>query len=398
MVSTRSSRLASPQCTGMIKASNWIGRCVACLVLVASLAVGLDAETLTTRLNDLLDNWKVKGGPGMAAVLIHDGKIAYQKTFGLADLDAHTPIRPNTQFLLASLTKQFTAMAIMMLVEQHKLRLEDNLATFCPEFPSYAQSITIRHLLNHTAGLTQYQELLVGKQLPENYFRSSKSPPAAHEFTAVEALRVLSRQEKLRFPPGEKFEYSDSAYVLLAQIIERVSGMRYAEFLKQTIFDPLGMKDTMVVDERKQEVSRPALAYERSADGWKDITYSPENSIYGEDGIYSTVTDLYRWDQALYTERLVSRAKLEMAFTPGLNNEGKEIMTDILSRPSSYGFGWFISSLKGEKDEEHPGGWSGYVTYILRVPSRRLTAIVLSNSSNGDVPEIEQEMVEMAMN
>jgi CubicO group peptidase (beta-lactamase class C family) len=381
----------------MSRASNWIGRRATCLTLVASLAVGLHAEALTARLDDLLDSWKVKGGPGMAAVLIRDGKIAYQKTFGFADLGAHMRIRPNTQFLLASLTKQFTAMAIMMLVEQHKLRLEDNLATFCPEFPAYARTITIRQLLNHTAGFTQYQELLVGK-LPENYFRSSKSAPAAHEFTAVEVLRVLSRQEKLRFPPGERFDYSDSAYVVLAQIIERVNGERYAEFLKETIFDPLGMKDTMVVDERKQKVPRLALAYERGPDGWKDITYSAENSIYGEDGIYSTVNDLYKWDQALYTERLVSRATLDMAFTPGLNNEGKEIVTDVLPRPSSYGFGWFLSSLKGEKDMEHPGGWSGYVTYILRVPSRRLTAIVLSNSSNGDVPEIAQEMVEMAMN
>jgi len=381
----------------MNNASNSTGRGVACLALVASLAVGLHAKALTARLNDLLDSWNEKGGPGLATVLIRDGKIAYQKTFGLADLDAHAPIRPNTQFLLASLTKQFTAMAIMMLVEQHKLRLEDNLATFCPEFPAYARTITIRHLLNHTAGLTQYQELLVGK-LPQNYFRSSKSPPAPHEFTAMEALRVLSRQEKLRFPPGERFEYSDSAYVVLAQIIERVTGERYAEFLKEAIFDPVGMKDTMVVDERKQKVPRLALAYERGPDGWKDITYSPENSIYGEDGIYSTVNDLYKWDEALYTERLVSRATIEMAFTPGLNNKGKEIMTDILPRPSSYGFGWFISSLKGEKDVEHPGGWSGYITYILRVPSRHLTAIVLSNSSNGDVPEIAQEMVEMAMN
>ena len=371
---------------------------MACFVLVAFLSVGVHAETLTDRLNDLLDNWNVKGGPGMAAVLIRDGKIAYQKTFGLADLEAHTAIRRNTQFLLASVTKQFTAMAILMLVEQHKLRLEDRLATFCPEFPAYAPTITIRHLLNHTAGLTQYEELLIGKQLPENYFRSSKSPPAPHEFTAAEALRVLSRQETLRFPPGERFEYSDSAYVVLAQIIERVTGERYAEFLKERIFDPLGMKDTLVVDERKQKVPRLALAYERGPDDWKDITYTPENSIYGEDGIYSTVDDLYRWDQALYTERLVGRATLEMAFTPGLNNEGKEIVTDILSRPSSYGFGWFISSLNGEKDVEHPGGWSGYVTYILRLPSRRLTAIVLSNSSNGDVPEIAQEMVEMAMN
>jgi CubicO group peptidase (beta-lactamase class C family) len=324
-----------------------------CLFLASSSSAGLHAQTSTARLNDLLDTWNVKNGPGMAAMLIRNGRIEYQKTFGFADLEARKPIRPDTQFLLASLTKQFTAMAILMLVERQKLRLEDSLAALCPEFPPYARTITIRNLLNHTAGLTQYQELLIGK-VPENYFRSSKSPPAPHEFTAAEALQVLSRQGKLRFSPGQRFEYSDSAYVVLAQIIERITGERYAEFLKKMLFNPLAMKDTMVVDERKQRVPRLALAYVKGDDGWKDITYSPENSIYGEDGIYSTIEDLYKWDQALYTERLVTRATLEMAFTPGLAKDGQEARTDMLARPSSYGFGWFISSLKGEKSLEHP--------------------------------------------
>jgi CubicO group peptidase (beta-lactamase class C family) len=209
------------------------------LPLVALMCVSLHAETLTARLNTLLDAWKQKDAPGMASVLIRDGRIEYRKTFGLADLDARTPITSNTQFLLASVTEQFTAMAIMVLAEGHKLQFDDTLAKSCPEFPDYARTVTIRHLLNHTAGFTQYQELLVGK-VDENYFRSSKSPP--HEFTAAEVLQVLSRQEKLRFPPGDKFEYSDSAYVVLGQIIERITGKRYAAFLKETIFDPGGVR------------------------------------------------------------------------------------------------------------------------------------------------------------
>jgi len=329
-------------------------------------------------------------------MLVLNGRIEYGKVFGFADLEARRPIAPNTQFLLASLTKQFTAMAIMILAERHRLQFDDTLAKFCPEFPGYARSITIRNLLNHTAGLTQYQELLAGK-IDENYFRSSKSPPAAHEFTATEALQVLSRQPKLRFTPGEKFEYSDSAYVLLAQIIERITGQRYAEFLKETIFDPLGMRDTLVVDERKQKVPRLALGYAKHSGRWEDITYSPENSIYGEDGIYSTINDLYRWDQALYADRLVSHATLEMAFTPGHTNDGREITTGIFTHPSSYGFGWFISSMQGERVVEHSGGWSGYATHILRVPGRRVTAIVLTNGSNDDVPDIAWEMAEIAL-
>jgi CubicO group peptidase (beta-lactamase class C family) len=367
-----------------------------CMLLAASACVSVQAQTLTPRLNKLLDDWKEKNAPGMAATLVRNGRIEYRRVFGFADLDARTPITPDTQFLLASLTKQFTAMAIMILAERHKLQFDDTLAKFCPEFPAYARTIAIRNLLNHTAGLTQYDDIL-GVKLDENYFRSSKSPPAAHELTSAEVLQLLSRQEKLRFTPGDKFEYSDSAYVVLGQIVERLTGERYAEFLKETIFDPLGMHDTLVVDERKQKVPRLALGYAKRDGKWRDVTYSPENTVYGEDGIYSTINDLYKWDQALSTERLVSPATLEMAFAPGHTNDGKEIRTDVLTHPSSYGFGWFISELHGEKVVEHSGGWSGYATHILRVPSRQITAIVLTNSSNGDVPDIAEQMAEIAM-
>jgi CubicO group peptidase (beta-lactamase class C family) len=367
-----------------------------CMLLAASACVSVQAQTLTPRLNKLLDDWKEKNAPGMAATLVRNGRIEYRRVFGFADLDARTPITPDTQFLLASLTKQFTAMAIMILAERHKLQFDDTLAKFCPEFPAYARTIAIRNLLNHTAGLTQYDDIL-GVKLDENYFRSSKSPPAAHELTSAEVLQLLSRQEKLRFTPGDKFEYSDSAYVVLGQIVERLTGERYAEFLKETIFDPLGMHNTLVVDERKQKVPRLALGYAKRDGKWRDVTYSPENTVYGEDGIYSTINDLYKWDQALSTERLVSPATLEMAFAPGHTNDGKEIRTDVLTHPSSYGFGWFISELHGEKVVEHSGGWSGYATHILRVPSRQITAIVLTNSSNGDVPDIAEQMAEIAM-
>jgi CubicO group peptidase (beta-lactamase class C family) len=358
--------------------------------------VNVHAQTTTDRIDTLLAKWNQKDGPGMAALLIRDGRVEYRKGFGLADLDARTPITPDTQFLLASVTKQFTAMAIMALAEQRKLQFDDSLAKFCPEFPDYAKTITIRNMLNHTTGLTEYHDLLAGKSY-KNYFRSSKSPPAAHEFTAAEALQALSRQKKLRFPPGEKFEYSNSGYVVLGQIIERVSGKRYAEFLKETIFDPLGMRDTLVVDERKPKVPRLALGYEKRNGQWQDISYTPENHVYGEDDVVSTVNDMYKWDQALYTELLVSRSTLEMAFTPGRTNDGKEIRTEILKRPNSYGFGWLISSLDGSKDVEHSGGWAGYVTDILRVPGRYITAIVLSNSSNEKIPEIAEQMAEIAL-
>src|ERR1700676_3955060 len=155
------------------------------LPIIALTCGSVQAQTLTARLNKLLDDWKEKNAPGMAAMLVRNERIEYRRVFGFADLDARTPITPDTQFLPASLTKQFTAMAIMILTERHKLQFDDSLAKFCPEFPAYARTITIRNLLNHTAGLTQYDDIL-GVKLDANYFRSSKSPPAAHELTAAE--------------------------------------------------------------------------------------------------------------------------------------------------------------------------------------------------------------------
>ncbi len=363
----------------------------------ASTGGSINAQTFAQRIDAILASRNRKDQPGLALLLIRDGVIVSRQSFGLADLDSRAPITPNTQFLLGSVTKQFTAMAVMILQEKGKLQYMDSLAKFCPEFPGYARTITIRHLLNHTSGLPEYEELLVGKVDFNSYFQSSKRPRAAHEFTSREALQALSRQPSLRFQPGEKFEYSNSGYVVLAQIVERLSGMRFAEFLRQNIFDPLGMHDTLVIDERQQKAPRLAIGYGMRNGRWEDISYTPENFIYGEDGIYGTANDLYKWDQALYTERLVRRSSLDLAFTPGRANDGNNTdtyMTAILKRPTSYGFGWFITSFNGTLETEHGGFWSGYRSYIIRIPPRRTTAIVLMNSADDEVGLLAHQLIE----
>jgi CubicO group peptidase (beta-lactamase class C family) len=366
-------------------------------------------------LDALVAPYRENDAPGMVAVLIREGRIVWQAAFGVADLDTHRVITPDTQFELASVTKQFTAMAIMILSEQGKLKFDDTLAKYCPEFPAYARTIRIRDLLHHVSGLPDYEELMVGK-IGDDFFRSSRGPPAAHEFTSAEVLRTLSRQPKLKFAPGSRFEYSNSGYEVLGQIVERVSGKRYAEFLKETIFDPLGMRDTLVLDERKHSGPRLALAYKKRNGHWEDITYSSENYEYGDGGVESTANDLFKWDQALYpltqrttqpgaapgavryTEKLVRRATLDLAFTPGRTRDGKVIETHFFAHPSAYGFGWFVSSGNGGAVLEHGGDWAGYRTHIIRVPSRQVTAIVLTNSSNDDVAQIAHKMIEIAGN
>lgn len=323
------------------------------------------------QVDTLFTPWNKGETPGAAVIVIKDGKIILKKGYGLAEVGSKKPITPDTAFLLASITKQFTAMAIMMLAERGKISYEDPLSNFFPEFPPYAQKITVRHLLNHTAGFAEYDDLFVeARVVDHDWPRSSNTKPSKFEPTSKDALKLLAQQQTLRFSPGEKFEYSNSGYVILAQIVEKVSGKRFAEFLKANIFDPLGMKRTLLTDERRQKVTNVASSYQLKNGSYDQIDYTPLNAIYGEDNIYSTVEDLYKWDQALYTQRLVKASTLNNAFTPGRLNDGSA---------TSYGFGWRIRKFLGLDTVSHSGSWLGFNNYLVRFPSERFTLIVLSN-------------------
>ena len=240
-------------------------------------------------------------------------------------------------------------MAIMMLAERHQLSYSDPLSKYFPEFPSYAANITIRNLLNQTSGIPDYVGL--GLERPG--------------LTNQDVLSSLIRQESLRFPPGEKFEYSNSNYVLLALIVEKVSGQPYRLFLAKNIFAPLLMKDTFVYDKPRPEFARRARGYNRFGD---DSDY--DLLTYGEGGIYSTVADLFKWDHALYTEKLVKRSTLDEAFTRAKLNDGSV---------ANYGFGWAIAEYNGKTIYAHAGRYGGFNTYIKRFPQERTTIIFLTN-------------------
>jgi CubicO group peptidase (beta-lactamase class C family) len=311
------------------------------------------------------------GGPGAGVLVVQDGRIALEKGYGLAVVEQGIPIRADTRFLLASVTKQFTAMAIMILAERGKLSYDDPLSKFFPEFPAYADSITVRHLLNHLGGLPEYEELFMqlGK-VDRDWPRSSTTPPSAYEPTAADAVALLAQHATPRFRAGERFVYSNSGYVVLGQIIEKVSGQRYARFLRDNIFRPLGMKETAVYDETKPVIPDRASSYRATPAGFQQLDYTPFNSIYGEDNVVTTLGDLSRWDGALYTEKLVRQATLQLAFTPGTLNDGSR---------TTYGFGWGLQPILGLPAMAHSGGWMGFRTMILRFPAQRTTVVVLAN-------------------
>jgi CubicO group peptidase (beta-lactamase class C family) len=292
--------------------------------------------------------------PGAALLVIDRGKRLYRKCYGLADLETQRPITTDTSFYLASVSKQFTAMAIMMLAEQGKLGFDDRLPDFFPRFPSWGAEITLRQMLQHTSGMPQFAQFI---ELGGLFGMTNKD--------VLDRLMKLTAPE---FPAGAKFAYNGTAYALLASITASVSGRSFAEFLKARIFDPLGMKHSVVYDSSDPARHKLVRGYLRE-DGrftpW-DYPFMP----FGDGGLFSTLDDLFLWDQALNGERLVPRATLEQAFTSGATNDGASI---------GYGFGWYTNHFPGRRHVAHGGTLGPYVNYIIRFLDIERTIIVLTN-------------------
>jgi len=285
-------------------------------------------------------------------LIAENGQIIYHQAMGYADQENRLLLKTNTPFYIASLTKQFTSMAIMMLKERGKLEFDSKLSDFFPDFPSYAEQVTIRHLLTHTAGIPDHFEL--GAYKPD--------------LTNTEVLDLLIRQPKLEFIPGIQFKFSNGGYVLLALIVERVSGQYFQDFLRDHIFRPLGMNQTLVYDESKPVVENRALGY--NPFGEKD---DYEILTKGDGGIFSTTGNLFKWDQALYSDVLVKPPTLLEAFT------SYRLQNRLLT---GYGFGWAVSDQPTGKIVSHGGGFGGFRAYIERQPNKKRTIIFISNTGN----------------
>jgi CubicO group peptidase (beta-lactamase class C family) len=303
--------------------------------------------------------------PGISVMVVRDHMVVYKKACGLADVEARVPNTTNTNFRLASVTKQFTAMAILILMERGKLSLESRLVDFFPDFPAYGREITIRQLLNHTSGLPDYAALIPAGQ--------------EQQLSDNDVLRILKQPTKGDFLPGSKFEYSNSGYVVLGLIAAKVSRKSFARFLEESIFQPLGMSSTVAYEPGISTVKNRAYGYTPSGKTFRRTDQSLTSATLGDGGIYSSVEDLYRWDQALNTTKLVGTKTLEQAFSPG--NFGK-------GQTSNYGFGWFLDTVGGIRAASHGGTTVGFRNHIVRLPDEKFTVIVLMNRSDGVPAEI----------
>jgi len=309
--------------------------------------------------------------PGASVVVIRDGKVIVRRAYGMADLERRVPAAPETDYRLASVSKQFTAMAVMLLARDGKLRYDQPVRDFLPELPAATRAVTVRHLLNHTSGLWDYEDLV-----PES--RTS-------QLDDRDVLSLVASKDSLYFQAGGEYRYSNSGYVLLGMIVARASGMTLPEFLRARIFAPLGMGASVAHVEGSDTVPHRAYGYSPRGGTFEQTDQSVTSATLGDGGIYTNIDDMTRWDQVLYTTELVDAAALQLATTPPELPGGAA---------TQYGFGWFVDRYRGAKRWRHTGETSGFRNAVQRFPERRLTIVVLTNRSSGEPAAIAERIAD----
>lgn len=334
------------------------------------------SSALAKKVDAVFSDYSSRAMPGCALGVYRGGRLIYAKGYGSADLEHGVPIGSGTVFDIGSTSKQFTAASLVLLQEDGKLSLDDDIRKYLPEMPDYGHTITIRHLLNHTSGLRDYLGLMA---------------MAGHDMddvtTTADALRLVVRQKGLVSDPGVKFAYCNTGYFLASVIVERVSGKSLREFAAERIFTPLGMTHTVYVNDHTMIVPNRAMGYESSGPGTfiRNMSNWEQN---GDGGVNTTVEDLLKWDENFYTPKVGGRALLAELGRRGILNGGDTL---------DYGEGLLFSDFHGIPKVEHGGAWAGYRAQLLRIPSEHLSVAVLANSSEIDADGLAEKVMEVLM-
>jgi CubicO group peptidase (beta-lactamase class C family) len=314
-------------------------------------------------IDSLFDNYKEKQ-PGAALGIIDNGTLIYSRGFGKARIDEDLDVTPTTNFRLASISKQFTATAILLLKEDNLIDLDWVITDVFEDFPTYGEKITLSHLLNHTSGIKDYEDFVLDSALSKQIMDAG-------------VLEIAKEQTAGYFQAGEKYQYSNTAYAILAMVVEKYSGMDFPSFLKQRIFDPLEMNHTVAYVRNVNDIPERALGYDWLGKNWVERDQSSTSAVLGDGGIYSNVEDLYKWDHSLYTTKLLSQASLNLLFGYGKLNNGESV---------DYGFGWHLKKTpEGEQVVYHTGSTTSFRNVFYRIPGRNLSIIILTNRNQ--VPE-----------
>jgi CubicO group peptidase (beta-lactamase class C family) len=309
--------------------------------------------------------------PGLALLVSRDGQPVRSQGYGLANVELQVPVKPATIFQSGSVGKQFTATAVMMLVEEGKIGLEDPLTKYFPDAPAAWKQVTVRQLLSHTAGFTDY---------PKDF-------DLRKDYTEDQLLKIVQRIP-LAYTPGTKWSYSNLGYLTLGILIHKVSGQFYGDFLQERIFRPLGMSSTRIISEADIIPNR-AAGYQLVKGELKNQDWvSPTMNTTADGSLYFSIVDLAKWDAALYTEKLLKRSTLEQMWTVAKLSNGQP-------NSGKYGFAWFIDNQSGHHVVEHEGQWQGFETQISRYVDDKLTVVVLTNLASAKPDVIAHHVADL---
>ncbi|MGH4123870.1 MAG: serine hydrolase domain-containing protein [Clostridium sp.] len=310
------------------------------------------------KINELLADYisNEELSPGISLALIKDGECIYKKSHGLANLENKIEITSKTAFYLASLSKSFTAAGIMLLHEKGKLDLSDKIRKYFTDLPDYCEDIKIINLVKHTSGLKDYFN---------SYFENKQN---INQITNMDVYNFILKETSLNFPVGDKFQYSNSGYVLLALLLEKISGQSFSDFLMENFFIPLGMKNTYVFTENKPIIPNRSYGYEQIED--KYFCYDYYVLTTGDGGIYSCIDDLILWVQAFENESIFTKETIETMFLREKLNDGT---------PCIYGFGWFALEKDNKKVVFHAGQLGGFTNIMIKLPEENFSIIILTN-------------------
>jgi CubicO group peptidase (beta-lactamase class C family) len=351
-------------------------RCLPCLILCFGLLFAAQTRVNSADAIDLYVQSELQRQhiPGISLLVARNGNITRAQGYGWANVELQVPVKPETVFQSGSVGKQFTATAVMMLVEEGKIRLDDSVTKYIEGAPVSWKLVTIRELLSHTAGFTDY---------PKNFdFRK--------DYTEAQLLKIVEGIP-LAFPPGTKWSYSNLGYLTLGIVIHQVTGKFYGDFLQERIFQPLGMTTTRIISEADIVPNR-ASGYRLVKGQLKNQEWvSPTLNTTADGALYFSILDLAKWDAALYTERLLKRTSLDEMWTVTKLKNGEP-------NPGHYGFGWDILNKHGHRVIEHGGAWQGFKSHISRYVDDKLTVVVLANLEQADPGVIADHVAELCLN
>jgi CubicO group peptidase (beta-lactamase class C family) len=344
---------------------------LACFFVISIFSYGA-SDTLTDKVDRIFAEWNTTSSPGCALAVVKDGHILYEHGYGMANLELGVAITPKMVFDIGSVSKEITAMSIILLAQEGKLLLDDDIRKYLPDIPDYGSKITIRNLLHHTSGLRNYTDLFDLEGIPE-----------ADLTTDRDAMQLIVRQKGVNFKAGEEFLYSDTNYFLMSQIVKRVTGQTLRQFAQERIFGPLGMTSTHFHDDHTMIVPRRAAGYAPHSGGGFEIDMSDFEQV-GDGSVMTTVEDLYKWDQNFDHPLVGGPEAIHELTTPGTLNNGQRI---------PYGMGLFIDRYRGLSWIHHSGEWVGYRAALSRFPDQHFSTLITCNCVGSMNPMIMAERI-----